>query len=236
MACPFCRLRAWSRRKTRSSSEPWPRKTSLARVLSHRRRDHELPPPYLIPSPKPTAESEIVEPLVSRDPSRAQMPVDVGMPTPPPPMPTLRGAADAAAECATLGMLHALAGERPEVVAVRAVQAMAVATSTSRAYTTFLAASAAAESVASICAEDPIGCANWPSELVARRVQNAYTAALDRARGPKAANNARPLVFDDDFDLSSTRPRESSHTSRECQNAVQGLTSNLVTFLCQQPI
>lgn len=164
------------------------------------------------------------------------MPVDVGMPTPPPPMPTLRGAADAAAECATPGMLHALAGERPEVVAVRAVQAMAVATSTSRTYTTFLAASAAAESVVSICAEDPVGCANWPPEVVARRIQTAYTAALDKARGPKTASNARPLVFDDDFDFSGPRPRESFHTSRECQNVVQGLTSNLVMFTSQQPI
>lgn len=197
---------------------------------------HEPPPPFPINSPKATAESEILEPPITRNPSQAQMPVDVGMPTPPPPMPTLRGAADAAAECATLGMLHALAGERPEVVAVRAVRAMAVAISTSPAYTTFSAAAAAAESVASICAEDPIGCANWPPELVARRVQNAYTAALDRVRGPKAANNARPLVFDDDFDLSSTRPRESFHTSRECQNAAQGLTSNLIMFMCQQPI
>lgn len=121
-------------------------------------------------------------------------------------MATLRLAADAAAYCATLGMLHALEGERPEVVAARAVRAIAVAISTSRSYAAFVAAAAAAESVASICAEDPVGCGDWPPELVAHRVRNDAHNALDNAMDPDAAFHAWPLIFDDDeFHLSVSR-------------------------------
>lgn len=169
------------------------------------------------------------------------------MPSPPKPMPTLRGAANAAANCATLGMLYALAGRRPEVVAVRAVRAMAVAISTSRSYAAFIAAAAAAESIASICAKDPSGCGTWPPRLVARHVRNDYQDALDAVMGPDAAGDALPLLFndDDDFHLSRTRPRNPFpidgirpfESSPAHQNAVLDMTTNLVMLsMRQQPI
>lgn len=156
-------------------------------------------------------------------------------------MATLRLAADAAAYCATLGMLHALAGERPEVVAVRAVRAMTVAISTSRSYAAFIAAATAAESVASICAEDPVGCGDWPPELVAHRVRNDAHNALETALGLDAAGHAWPLVFDDDkFHLSKSRRRNpfptggvrSFESSPLRPNAVLDMT-NLVISMCQ---
>lgn len=100
MACPFCRIQAWSRRKLQSSSKPRPRYTTLAPLLPHKRRDHEPPPPYPNVSPEPIAGSETLEPLASRNSSPAQKPADVRMPPPPPPMATLRLAADAAAAAA----------------------------------------------------------------------------------------------------------------------------------------
>ena len=152
-------------------------------------------------------------------------------------MPTLRTAATAAAHCATLGMLHALAAERAERVAIRAVRAMGVALSTSPYYAAFIGAAAAAESVALIVAEDPVGCADWPPEKVARRVQNYFNDALD-TMAPETEGNAWPLAFDDDFHLAWSRlrnpsPIRSFDSSPEPPYPAQGVTANLPMFICQ---
>lgn len=240
MARPFRRLLAWSKRKlqSRSKRQPRPREITLAHVPSPKVKAHELPPPYPTTSPEPIAGTEPLEPLVSQDYSRVQNPGDVCMPAPPPPKRTLRTAANAAAHCATLGMLHALAGGRPEVVAVRAVKAMAVAMSTSQSYAAFVAAAAAAESVASIYAEQPTGCGSWPPEMASHRVRDAYNDALDTVMGPD--ENFWPLAFDDDFGLAQATPRPRipfttdstafCESSPERLNAVRDLTLNLIMW------
>lgn len=246
MACTMCRVRAWSRRVLQSISERRPRRAAAAPVLPLEQRDHEPPPPY---------PSEPLDPLASPKSLRARTMMDVHMPLPPPPMATLRQAADAAAYCATLGTLHALTGERPEEVAARTVEAITVAVSTSRSYGAFVAATAAAQSVASICAEDPIGCGDWPPEVIVRRVRNDAHDAINHALGPNAAKHAWPLIFDDDnFHMSSSRPRSSSRRRSSSPrrnpfptggfssfepgpappNTVLNVT-NLVMSLCQQP-
>lgn len=243
MTCPICRLRAWSRRKLQSSSKPWSRKASLVHALPHKERHHEPPPPYPNARPESIAGRASPEPLIPRDSSRAQNPVDVRMPPPPPRMPTPRTAADAAANCATLGMLHALAGDQPETIAIRAVRAMAVAISTSPSYAAFIAAAAAAESVASVCAEDRASRGNWPPDLVARRVLRDYNDALDTVMGPEFAGDTWPSSFNVGFHLPGPRPRPRQSSPAEStslfksspvrQNPVVDITTNLIMSAAQ---
>lgn len=126
------------------------------------------------------------------------------------------------------------------MVAVRAVKAMAVAISTSQSYAAFVAAAAAAESIASIYAEHPTGRGSWPPEMAAHRVRDAYNDALDTVMGPD--ENFWPLASDDDFRLAQAMPRpripfttDSTaifESSPERLNAVRDLTLDLI--MCQQ--
>ncbi|KAL2274291.1 hypothetical protein FJTKL_03545 [Diaporthe vaccinii] len=107
---------------------------------------------------------------------------------PPLPKHTRFQTAEAAAKTAMLGMARALGQSDPAVVAAHTAQAIAVAVSTSRSYTAFVAATTCAESAALISAEShrhPIS-----SARKLQRAKNAIRRAAESAVAADAGNTA----------------------------------------------
>lgn len=223
------RLPAWLRlNRVRSSRKILPRETTsrgtntqptprVQRETPGVQKDTP-PPPYNILDllcsnsrpPRDPDEDMTVEALRARNPSTrrpGQDPCNLHLP---PHRPTPTGAATAAASSALIGVVRALDEEDRRMVAARTAQAIAVAASTARSYSSFVAAVTAAESTAFLILEDHRD--GIPNDRRRDRVRHAIRTAVDTAMAADADINPRAWPFNVDY-THSRSPRNGDVTN-----------------------
>ncbi|KAJ0108460.1 hypothetical protein J7T55_002064 [Diaporthe amygdali] len=221
------RLRAWLLKKMNSRGRNRPRHTTSAVPNPHSApsaREIDPPPPYHkldllaegIRQPSRTTErAEDTETLRVRN-SRPRAPYANSRPlTPPRHMKTSIETARAAGETAVTGMVRALDEQDPKMVAARTAQAIAVAVSTSRSYTAFIAAVTAVESTARLLAEDSRD--NMPLSWYKERAKNSIRTATDTAMAADAGLTfIGPWPFNHHDNRSSRFPSRTTHQCPTC--------------------
>ncbi|KAL1865056.1 hypothetical protein Daus18300_007403 [Diaporthe australafricana] len=218
MACPFCRFLAWvqhkldvraenkaaraeeqaaraeeqaARGRDEAREDARTKRIVRARSASRQRRCTE-PPPFPLPSPGST---ENLAALRARIPPRSHILDDEEDFLPPEPSDTMIEACRDAAESVCYTIAVAIAEPERELVAARAVQAIARAVSTTPSYPVFVATVTMAESIALICSENPVGSRYYTLDhpgIAARRRQNAFDAAVEAGMTAHAENNTWP--------------------------------------------
>ncbi|KAI3400771.1 hypothetical protein diail_1980 [Diaporthe ilicicola] len=148
----------------------YPPPANAAPATSRRRR----------PATVSTQDTENVNTMRSRNPRLAL--------DPPLPQHTLFATAEAAASTAVLGIAQVFVQTERSLVAAHTARAIAIAVSTSRSYTAFVAATTAAESAAMIVAE--CDRYNTPDARKTQRARNAIRHAAEAAVAATAGNTA----------------------------------------------
>lgn len=157
------------------------------------------PPAYAILNPRgstpqdatphrqrPIYENVTLETLRAHNPATRTPRPDSQILEPPPHRMTPYGVADAAA-CGTVrGINRAFDEQDPRMVAARTAQAIAVAVSTSRSYTAFLAAVTAAETFALLSMED----ASYQVDIPSDQLRDRYAQAISIATKTSVAADA----------------------------------------------
>lgn len=219
------RLRAWLRRRMRSSGKALPRETTSGGPNKQPSPDVQKdspPPPYnrldLLRDGTPRAPrnadgSETIETLRARNPATRPPLEDSPILKPPRHMRTSNGAAKAAASSAVIGVVRALDEQDHRMIAARTAQAIAVAVSTSRSYASFVAAVTAAESTALLLHE--VHRDHEPPGRCRERTRNAIRNAVSTAMAADAGITATgPWPFNV-YDTHS--PESSQRTAHKCQ-------------------
>lgn len=190
------RLRAWLRRRMRSSGKTLPRKTTIGgpnKQPSSNIRKDAPPPPYntldlvtknIHQPPRSIDGSESIEVLRARNPATRPPREDSHILRPPRHKTRPIAAIEAAAAAAVIGTARALDESDPKMVAARTAQAIAVAVSTSRSYADFVAAVTAAESCALLLVEETRD--KTPPDRCREHTKNAIYAAADTAMAADA--------------------------------------------------
>lgn len=211
------RLRAWLRRRMRSSGKTLPRETTfegLNKQPSSNIQKDIPPPPYNTldlrrdgtpQALRNTDGSETIEALRARNPATRPPHKTSRVLNPPPHKKTPIGAATAAASSAVIGVVRALDEEDCRMVAARTAQAIAVAVSTSRSYASFVAAVTAAESTAFLLLE-----AHRDQEPYIRRRERAGNAIRTAAHTAMAADAGITATGAWPFNIYDTHSPESS--------------------------
>lgn len=196
MACPFCRFLAWLQHKldvraqkkaAQARDAARTQKIERNRSASLLRRYGYKPPPM---SPPPPGDTENLETLRARIPPRSTIVREEDVFRPPPPTDTVEEACRAAAYAVEWPICLAITEPERELVAARAVQAIATAVSTSPSYPVFVAAVTMAESKALIDSEAPYH--KVPPGISARRRLNALDVAVEAGMAVYAENKAWP--------------------------------------------
>lgn len=200
MACIFCRFLAWLQHKldVRANNKAEQarddaRNKKIARDRSKQYNRWRSPP---IPPPSPE-QTEDLEFLRARIPPRSKILKEHNVFRPPPPTNTVEEACAAAANAVERPIHLAICEPEYELVAARAIQAVAMAISTSRTYPVCVAAVTMAETTALIAAE--MGFTKTPPGIRERRRLNAFNAAVDA--GMAAYEEENPPPPDDGHDI-----------------------------------
>lgn len=222
MACIFCRFLAWLHHKVdvraknkaqikaqieaeqaKKEAEQAKNKAERARNAARNKKikrdqdEHQnrwRPPPIPLPPPEQTEDLEF---LRARIPPRSHILEEHDLFRPPPPTSTVKEACKAAANAVAWPVYLATREPEYELVAARAVRAVAAAISTSRTYPVCVAVVTMAESAALIEAE--LGFTEAPPGVRARRQLNALNAAVDA--GMAAYHEENPPPPNDGHDI-----------------------------------
>lgn len=193
MACIFCRFLAWLQHKldvrAKNKAEQARDDARNKKIKSDRDRHYNRwrSPPIPLPSPEQTEDLEF---LRDRIPPRSRILKEHDLFRPPEPTNTVEEACRAAAYAVEYPINVATWEPEYELVAARAVQAVATAISTSRTYPVCVAVVTMAESIALINAE--LGFTEAPPGVIARRKLNALNAAVDAGMAAYHEDNPPP--------------------------------------------
>lgn len=143
----------------------------------------------------PPADPETLETLRARIPPRSEIVDEQYVFRPPEPMDTMEQACEAAAQAVEYPIFLATTEPEPQLVAARAIQAVATAISTKPSYPVYIAVVTMAESIALIHGEKQY--TKVPPGIAARRRLDLLDAAVEAGMAAHDEDNAWPPDGDD---------------------------------------